>query len=114
MILVKTICRKIFDEVETEKDIKEKLGKIFCDNDYNKLIQPFWAQGKILKRKRTWRQDEVDNWIYESIIMYESIEAHNEILDASQHVISDLQKAGFEIKIKVKSISEAMALKIYK
>lgn len=113
MILVKIKISKKFDIIENQKDIKKKLYSATSLNDWKKLMDNFEAQGKIKKRKVNWKEDDI-NWIYESIIVYDSIEAHQECFNnpVSQTIIEKLIEKGFEIDISFKEISEAMAKQI--
>ena len=76
MILVKTKISKIFDIVETKDDIKEKLRTAISLDMAKVLIDDFISQGKILKYRAHYPQDNFDNFIYTSNIYYENIEAY--------------------------------------
>ena len=114
MIIVITTIRKIFDLVETEQDIKDKIANTFDRKNFKKLMDNFETQGKIISRLKKFKQDEFDNWIYESVIIYRDIYAHTEIFKnpISQNVMERLVKAGFEFNIRVKSISKSLAKQI--
>lgn len=107
MILVKTTVRKTFDIVETEQDIKDKLKKAVKNEEYDKILDIFFKQGKMQKPIRKFEQDDV-NWIYTSIIKYPDFETYRECFDhpAGRDIQQKVIEAGFEILVEIKDISE--------
>jgi len=108
MILVKTKLFKTFDEVETSQDIRDKIENVLFSEHYKTFTLPFWQKGKILKRTVKFVMDDVDNWIYTSIIIWDSIKSYNECIThpIAQDIFKKLFKNGFEVEVKIKEISE--------
>ena len=113
MILVITKISKIFDEVDSEQAIKKKIREIVSREDHANLMDNFIKQGKILWKKTHWKEDDI-NYVYESFIIYDSIETHKECFDnpVTQEIIKKLIKAGFEISTEIKHINRFLEKQI--
>lgn len=114
MLLCKTICRKVFDLVEIEQDVKNKLEDAFSNDAYKSLINDFKKQGKIKKRTQKFEQDQFDNWVYTSITIYKDIQAYNECFEypEGQAIMEQAIKAGFEFIVEFKEVNEILEKQI--
>lgn len=113
MILVKMIVYKKFDIVDSKDALVYKIIDVLSQklvDEYNELIDYYISQRKIRKRFKEFKQDDIDNWTYESMIYYDDIETHKKCFDSVvfQTILEKLKKGGFEMRIKVKKVSKLL------
>ena len=113
MILVKMTVYKRFDIVDDKDALVYKIINVLSQklvDEYNELIDYYRSQGKIKKRFKEFKKNDVDNWTYESMIYYDDIETHKKCFDTAhfQTILEKLKKGGFEIRIDVKNVSKLL------
>ena len=109
MIFVKTQIRKVFDIVKTKKQLVDEIKDVL-GYDYRQIISNYFKQGLIKKRTQHYIKDDFDNIVYISDIFYDNIESHKICFEIAEIEFEKLIKAGFEVTIKIKSISDKLEI----